>query len=176
VTADTRTSLAPAEIGDRLRAQFGDAIQDVSDRFGHAVVTVAPARYREIAELLRDDPDLAFDYYDFTAGVDLGDDGFEVVTHLYSTVRNHHVRLKVTCDRENPTCPSISDVYPGANWGERETWELFGIHFEGHPHLVKLLLPEPFEGHPLRKDFELMSRVAKPWPGAPEGEELEDDE
>jgi NADH-quinone oxidoreductase subunit C len=61
--------------------------------------------------------------------------------------------------------PTISDLYPGANWHERETWELFGIGFEGHPQLVKLLLPEQFEGHPLRKDFKLMTRVAKPWPG-----------
>src|SRR5438445_10496851 len=114
-TETSRSALTPAEIGDRLRAQFGDDIQDVADQFGHAVVTVAPARYREIAEFLSDDPDLAFDYYDFTAGVDLGDDGFEVITHLHSTGRNHGARLKVRCGRENPTCPSISAVYAGAN-------------------------------------------------------------
>ena len=174
--ARTGSALQPAEIGDRLRAQFGEDVLDVTDQFGHAVIGVAPARYREIATFLRDDPDLSLDYFDVTAGVDLGDEGFEVITHLYSTRHNHHVRLKVRCGRENPTCPTLSGVYPGANWGERETWELFGVHFEGHPHLVKLLLPEPFEGHPLRKDFELMTRVAKPWPGAPEGEELEDEE
>ena len=174
--ADTRTSLSPAEIGDRLRAQFGDDVQDVADQFGHAVVTVTQGRHHEIAQFLRDDPDLGFDYFDFTAGVDLGENGFEVVTHLYSTSRNHHVRLKLRCDKESPTAPTLSDLWSGANWHERETWELFGVHFVGHPHLVKLLLPEPFEGHPLRKDFELMSRVAKPWPGAPEGEEIEDDE
>ena len=68
-------------------------------------------------------------------------------------------------------CPASG---PGANWCERETWELFGIAFDGHPHLVKLVLPEQFEGHPLRKSFALMSREAKPWPGAVEGEEVED--
>jgi NADH-quinone oxidoreductase subunit C len=176
VEAGPRSSLSPAEIGDRLRAQFGDDVLDVADQFGHAVVSVTPARYRAIAEFVRDDPDIACDYFDFTAGVDLGDQGFQVITHVYSNARNHHVRLKVMCDRENPTCPTLSDIYAGANWGERETWELFGIHFDGHPHLVKLLLPEPFEGHPLRKDFELMTRVAKPWPGAPEGEEMDEDE
>ena len=98
-----------------------------------------------------------------------------MITHLFSTSRGHHVRLKVACDSESPRCPSLSAVYAGANWHERETWELFGIVFENHPHLVKLLLPEPFEGHPLRKDFELMSRVAKPWPGAVEGEEEEEE-
>src|ERR671931_676432 len=168
-------ALSPTEIGERLRAQFGDAIQDVADQAGHAVVTVVPERYPEVAEFLRDDPDLDLDFFDFTGGVDFGDRGFQVVTHLYSTIHSHHVRLKVVLPREDPRCPTLSSVYPGANWHERETWELFGIAFEGHPHLVKLLLPEPFEGHPLRKDFELMSRVAKPWPGAVEGEEEEEE-
>ena len=99
---------------------------------------------------------------------------FQVITHLFSTRHNHHVRLKVGL-ADGEACQSLSSVFPGANWHERETWELFGIVFEGHPHLVKLLLPEPFEGHPLRKDFELMSRVAKPWPGAVEGEEEEEE-
>ncbi|HSL66807.1 MAG TPA: NADH-quinone oxidoreductase subunit C, partial [Actinomycetota bacterium] len=97
--------------------------------------------------------------------------GLEVVTQLFSTARHHRARVKVPAEvresdeGEAPMAPSISDLYAGANWHERETWELFGIHFEGHPQLVKLLLPEQFEGHPLRKDFVLMSRVAKPWPG-----------
>jgi NADH-quinone oxidoreductase subunit C len=176
VSVRTRNPLQPRDVGDRLRAQFGDDILDVQDQFGHAVVAVNPAQYADVARFLRDDPDFALDFFDFTAGVDLGEQGFQVLTHLASTTHGHQVRLKVSCDRENPTCPSLSSVYPGANWHERETAELFGIVFEGHPHLVKLLLPEPFEGHPLRKDFELMSRVAKPWPGAVEGEEEEEEE
>ena len=72
-------------------------------------------------------------------------------------------------------CPTISDLWATCDWNERETAEMFGIRFEGHPQPVKLLLSEPFEGHPLRKDFPLMSREAKPWPGVPEGEEVEDD-
>ena len=192
-TGTSSRALAPAEIGDRLRAQFGDDILDVQDQSGHAVVSVTPSRYRELAQFLRDDPDLALDYFDFSAGVDMGggpsasEDGeegeaaapsgprFQVITHLFSIRHNHHVRLKVGLDGDEPRCQSLSSIYAGANWHERETWELFGIVFEGHPHLVKLLLPEPFEGHPLRKDFELMSRVAKPWPGAVEGEEDEEE-
>jgi NADH:ubiquinone oxidoreductase subunit C len=76
---------------------------------------------------------------------------------------------------DNPACPTISDLFPTANWHERETHEMFGIDFQGHPQQVKLLLSEPFEGHPLRKDFRLMSREAKPWPGAVEGEEEEEE-
>ncbi|HZB01059.1 MAG TPA: NADH-quinone oxidoreductase subunit C [Actinomycetota bacterium] len=77
---------------------------------------------------------------------------------------------------DDPVCPTVSDLFPTSNWHERETREMFGIRFEGHPKQVKLLLSEPFEGAPLRKDFPLMSREAKPWPGAVEGEDLEDEE
>jgi NADH-quinone oxidoreductase subunit C len=139
-------------------------------------VTVTASRYREVVQTLRDDEDFGLDFFDFLSAVDYPDRGqLEVVTHLYSTRRNHHVRLKVVVSRDEPRCPTLSDMYPGANWHEREAWELFGIVFEGHPHLVKLVLPEPFEGHPLRKDFTLMSREAKVWPGAVEGEEAEEE-
>jgi NADH-quinone oxidoreductase subunit C len=174
--ADSPARLKPAEIIDRLRARFGDDIPEVDEPHGQAVLRVAPHRYREVALTLRDDPDLAFDFFDFTTAVDWKEKGFDVVTQLYSTAKRHHVRLKVACDRENPVCPSLHQLYPGANWFERETWELFGIIFEGHPQLVKLVLPEQFEGFPARKEFLLMSRIVKPWPGAVEGEEGEEEE
>jgi NADH-quinone oxidoreductase subunit C len=140
------------------------------------VVTITEPRYRELITVLRDDPEFDCDYFDFLTAVDFPDQQqFEVVVHLYSNARNHHVRVKLRIARDQPVAPSIHDLYAGANWFEREAWELFGIVFDGHPHLVKLVLPEPFEGHPLRKDFELMSRVAKPWPGAAEGEEGEEE-
>ncbi len=170
-----RRPLPPPEVEERLRARFGEDILASEEQGGHAVVTLPASRYHEVATFLRDDPDLAMDFLDFTSGVDLGERGMEVVTHLYSTTHAHNVRLKVLCDASNPRCPTLSDVYPGANWHERETTEMFGIVFEGHPQPVRLLLSERFEGHPLRKDFRLMSREAKPWPGAIEGEE-EDEE
>jgi NADH-quinone oxidoreductase subunit C len=173
--ASSRRPLPVADVGNALRAQFGQDLADVADRDGHAVVTIAPARYRELIAVLRDDPEFDCDYFDFLSAVDYPEAGeFEVVTHLYSNAHNHHVRVKVRIPREDARVDTIHDIYPGANWSERECWELFGIVFEGHPHLVKLVLPEPFEGHPLRKDFELMSRVAKPWPGEAEGEEIEE--
>ncbi len=174
--ASSPRPLPPPDVESRLRAQFGDDILEFGDQFGDAVATVSAARYREIVTFLRNEPDLAFDYLDFTAGVDYQDQGFEVVTHLFSIRHHHNVRLKVRVSREDPRCPTLSDIYPGANWHERETAEMFGIEFEGHPQPVKLLLPEPFEGNPLRKDFPLMSREAKPWPGAVEGEEEEEEE
>ncbi|HEX9235806.1 MAG TPA: NADH-quinone oxidoreductase subunit C [Actinomycetota bacterium] len=174
--ASSPSPLSPAEIANRLRAQFGDDIVETEDVHGHAVAKVKPERYQEVARFLRDDPALGFDLFDFLAAVDYTpkDGGFQVVAHLYSTTNRHNVRLKVDCDAAEPRCPTLSDVYPGANWHEREAAELFGVVFDGHPHLVKLLLPEQFEGHPLRKDFALMTREAKPWPGAAEGEEIEE--
>ncbi len=173
--ASSRRPLSPSEIGERLRAQFGEDVRSSDDVFGHAVVTVGPERFEEMATFLRDEPDLDFDYFDFLTGVDYRPKGrgFEVVTHLYSTRLNHHVRLKLECDAEDPHCPTLSGIWPGANWHERETWELFGVMFDGHPHLVKLVLPEQFEGYPLRKDFALMTREAKPWPGGVEGADEE---
>ncbi|MBN2840666.1 MAG: NADH-quinone oxidoreductase subunit C [Coriobacteriia bacterium] len=125
---------------------------------------------------LRDEPDFACDYCDFTAGVDRGEAGIEIVTHVFSTSHKHNVRVKVVLPPDRLVCPTISDIYPTANWHERETMEMFGVTFDNHPMPVRLLLAEAFEGNPLRKDFELMSRVVKPWPGAVEGEEEEEEE
>jgi NADH-quinone oxidoreductase subunit C len=165
--------LPPPEIESRLRAHFGDAITAFDDQHGHAVAAVSRDRYHDIVRFLRDEPELAFDFLDFTAAVDFGD-RFELVTHLHSLSNNHEVRLKLPMPKDDAVCPTISDLFPGANWHERETMEMFGIQFVGHPLPVKLLLPEPFEGNPLRKDFVLMSRQAKPWPGAVEEEEEEE--
>ena len=170
------TALSPDELGSRLRARFGQDVQDLVEQHGHAVATVTAERYRDICRFLRDEPEIACEYCDFTAGVDFGpEDGFEVVTHLFSIRHHHNVRLKVKLPHDDPVCPTVSDLFPTADWHERETREMFGIRFEGHPKPVKLLLSEPFEGNPLRKDFPLMTREAKPWPGAVEGEEEEEE-
>ena len=167
--------LPAAEITSRLQARFGRDLVEGAEAHGQASVRIVPERYRELALTLRDDADFACDFFDFTSAVDRGEEGFDVVTQVWSTARRHGIQVKVACEREDPQCPSLVEVYPGANWHERETWELFGIRFEGHPQLVKLVLPEQFEGFPLRKDFALMSRVAKPWPGVEEGVEEEEE-
>jgi NADH-quinone oxidoreductase subunit C len=153
--------LPPPEVETRVRAQFGDDVLAFEDQFGHSVVTVSIERYRELMRFLRDEPDFACDYCDFTAGVDRGEAGIEIVTHVFSTSHKHNVRVKVVLPPDRLVCPTISDIYPTANWHERETMEMFGVTFDNHP---------------LRKDFELMSRVVKPWPGAVEGEEEEEEE
>jgi NADH-quinone oxidoreductase subunit C len=168
--------LSPDDAASRLRARFGDDVVDVIDQHGHTAVTVTRARYHDVCRFVRDEPEFACDYADFTSGVDWGEErGFEVVTHLFSTRHHHNVRVKVAVPYDDPTLASVSDLWSTCDWHERETAEMFGIRFEGHPQPVKLLLSEPFEGHPLRKDFSLMTREAKPWPGAVEGEEEEEE-
>jgi NADH-quinone oxidoreductase subunit C len=165
-----------ADISSRLRARFGDDVLDAQESFGHAVARVNAARWHDVVAFARDDADLALDYCDFVSVVDRLEEGFEIVAHLASTARRHHLRLKALVPREAPRIASVADLFPTANWHERECMEMFGVEMVGHPEPVKLLLPEQFEGHPMRKDFVLMSREAKPWPGAAEGEEEDEDE
>ena len=94
-----------------------------------------------------------------------GDTRFQILARLYSTIRHIGVTLKADLDDESPRIQTWTGEYPGADWCERETAEMFGFDFEGHPNLVKLYLPGEFEGFPLRKDFPLLAREVKPWPG-----------
>ena len=94
-----------------------------------------------------------------------GETRFQILARVYSTVRHAGVTLKADLDDDAPTIDTWSQVYAGANWHERETWEMYGFQFVGHPHLAHLYLPGEFEGFPLRKDFPLLSREVKPWPG-----------
>ncbi|HWM15933.1 MAG TPA: NADH-quinone oxidoreductase subunit C [Microbacterium sp.] len=173
----TRSSLlSPDESGSRLRARFGADVVDVAGQHGHTVVTVSRDRYHDVCRFLRDEPEFACDYADFTSGVDWGEErGYEILTHLFSTTHHHNVRVKVVVPYDDAVVATVSDLWATCDWHERETAEMFGIRFEGHPMPVKLLLSEPFEGNPLRKDFVLMTREAKPWPGAVEGEEDEEE-
>jgi NADH-quinone oxidoreductase subunit C len=94
-----------------------------------------------------------------------GDTRFQVIARLYSTIRHIGVTLKVDLDEANPQLETWTGEYPGADWCERETWEMYGFDFVGHPNLIKLYLPGEFEGFPMRKDFPLLAREVKPWPG-----------
>lgn len=145
-----------------------DAVSRHEESCGQLSIWVDPSRWVEVATLLRDDPRLHFDFVTFLTAVDLETDGFEIVANLYSVRRIHRVLLKTIVGREAPRLPTLSQVWKGMNWCERETWEQFGIQFDGHPNLVKLLLPVEFDGYPLRKDFLLMTREAKEWPGEKE--------
>jgi NADH-quinone oxidoreductase subunit C len=112
--------------------------------------------------------ELECDFFDWLGVVDLGGTGFEVVAHVWSTSHRYGLLVRTRVPVDAPAAPSIVSVYPGAAWHEREGHEMFGVDFPGHPDLAPLLLAPEFEGHPLRKDFVLASRVVKPWPGAVE--------
>ncbi|MFH8659628.1 NADH-quinone oxidoreductase subunit C [Streptomyces afghaniensis] len=134
-------------------------------------VDVPPATWISALETARDR--LTCTYFDWLSAVDEPGTGFRVTAHVAALSPLRRLLLRTTVPHEAPTLPSAVGVYAGAAWHERETHEMFGITFEGHPALDHLLLPENFEGHPLRKDFVLAARVAKAWPGAKEPGESE---
>jgi NADH-quinone oxidoreductase subunit C len=101
-----------------------------------------------------------------------GETRFQVFARLHSTRRKLGITLKADLDDDEPRVPSIHDIYFGADWHERETWEMYGFAFEGHPYLHHIYLPGEFEGFPLRKDFPLLAREVKPWPGIVDVEDL----
>jgi NADH:ubiquinone oxidoreductase subunit C len=179
VLARQDRALSPDEQVALLRDRLGDdAVLDVTDAYGTVTVTVAPDRWLDVVERCRDEEQLAYDMFDCLVGVDAREEGFDVILVLYATSIGTRVALRARCPggREAPTLPSVTGLFRGANWGERETWDMFGIEFEGHPGLEpRLLTVENFEGWPLRKDFPLASRVAKPWPGVKEPAELDED-
>lgn len=166
--------MTPEQVGTRLAELLGlsaDETATVSGGgpgFARATVDVPAARWADAIRAARDDAQLTCDFFDWLSAVDDQDEGFTVVAHLWSTTARHGVLVRTRLPRQEPVLASVVPLYPGAAWHERETHEMFGVDFAGHADLQPLLLPPEFEGHPLRKEFVLASRVAKPWPGAKE--------
>jgi NADH-quinone oxidoreductase subunit C len=168
--------MTPEEVGAALVAALGaeepseDAVPVATvsggDQWARATVDVPPGQWTTAVRTARDR--LGCDFFDWLSAVDELERGYAVVAHLWSTGQRHGVLVRTRVPRENPALDTIVDLFPGAAWHERETHEMFGVDFRGHPNLTPLLLPPEFEGHPLRKDFVLATRVAKPWPGAKE--------
>jgi NADH-quinone oxidoreductase subunit C len=155
----------PPAPADMWRERFGDGISS-EETHGGLAVGVPVELWLEALRFARDE--LACDFFDWLTGVDELEDGFAIVAHVYSLERRHHLLIRTRVPRDEPRLPTATGVYRGAAWHERETFEMFGVVFEDHPDLKALLLPDGFEGHPLRKEFVLAARVAKPWPGAKE--------
>ncbi|MDP9395414.1 MAG: NADH-quinone oxidoreductase subunit C, partial [Actinomycetota bacterium] len=133
--------------------------------YGVPCVDVPAERWVEALRLARDE--LGCTYFDWLCAVD-EIDGFHVVTHLFAIESGYSLLVRTWLPPQAPALATATGVFAGASWHERETHEMFGIDFVGHPRLDPLLLPEGFEGHPLRKSFVLASRAAKPWPGGKE--------
>jgi NADH-quinone oxidoreductase subunit C len=181
-----------AKILGRLGRTLGDDIVESASAFGTLVVRVKPDAWRRAAEVSK--TELQCDYLSFVAGIDwqpapreggevagassapvqptemtfgaAGSAGrFQLLAHVESTAHKWGVSIKTDLDEGAPRAESWVSVYPGADWHERECWEMYGVSFDGHPSLRHLYLPSEFEGHPLRKDFPLLARQVKPWPG-----------
>ncbi|MBS1114600.1 MAG: hypothetical protein H6Q93_46 [Nitrospirae bacterium] len=159
--------MEPLEIAERIREVFPEEVLAVSEFRGQVSVTLRKTRIRDVSRYLHDDPELYFDYLIDVCGVDyLGkkEKRFEVVYHLYSIKHRRMIRLKAEVGEEDLTIDSVTSVWIGANWHERETFDLFGITFSGHPDLRRILMPEDWEGHPLRKDYPLKGPATE-WQG-----------
>ena len=132
-----------------------EAVEDARIFRGEVTIYVSSPLFLKVCEFLRDDPALKFNFLADVTALDLypQEPRFEVVFHLLSLETAERLRLKVRVDGENPRCYSAYPVWPAANAFEREVFDLFGINFEGHPDLRRIVLPDEFEGFPLRKDY-----------------------
>ena len=143
-----------ASIHARLRERFGDAVGDLTGSGRTVGATVEPARIAEVAAWLRREPALLFDCLSTLAGVDYPKRSvIQVVYVLYSYRLRHWLTLRVDAPRDDPRVPTVTGVWSAADWQEREAFDLLGVQFEGHPDLRRILMPEDWPGHPLRKDF-----------------------
>ena len=139
--------------------------------YGVVVGDVDRARWPEVVAGAREQ---GYVFFDLLTAVDLEADGFDVVLRLWDPLRREGLVLRTRCPRDDARVPTLTGQFAGAGWHERATAELFGIAFDGHD-TARLLLPDSFDGHPLRKDFVLAARVAKRWPGAKEPGESDAD-
>ncbi len=193
---------AHAGLLERFEASLGGSVLDHAPLFGTPVIRVRRDAWRAAGELARHT--LECDYLSFIAGIDwmpspregdeaggdtsapvqpqettygvTGSDGrFQVFARVQSTRHHWGLILKADVDETALLVQSWVPVYPGADWHERECWEMYGFVFDGHPALRHLYLPSAFEGHPLRKDYPLLARVVKPWPGLVDVEAMPDE-
>ncbi len=151
----------PLQIAKMIEEKFAGQVLETQTYAGQVSVTVKREMIRDICLYLRDEPSLRMDHLADLTAVDYsrypGDNGprFEAVYNLISTEYRHRIRLKARMPEEDPRIDTVSSVWQTANWHERETFDLMGIRFSGHPDLRRILLPEDWEGHPLRKEYPL---------------------
>jgi NADH-quinone oxidoreductase subunit C len=153
-------SEALQSLSAHLAGKFGEKIARSEIAYGELTVTVAPEDIVALATFLRDDPACQFVSMIDVSGADYPSRAkrFDVLYHLLSPRKNLRIRVRVMTDEDTPV-PSVTGVYPGADWFERETYDLYGVLFSGHPDLRRLLTDYGFDGHPLRKDFPLTGFV-----------------
>jgi NADH-quinone oxidoreductase subunit C len=141
-----------------LQGSHAESVVEVIQAFGEITIVVPRERIVELCEYLKMTPEFEFNMLADICGVDRGpeeDPRFEVNYHLFSTTKFHRLRLKVVVGEEDARVPTVTNVWRTANWHERETFDMFGVRFDGHPDLRRILLPDDWQGHALRKDFPL---------------------
>jgi NADH-quinone oxidoreductase subunit C len=145
--------LTTAQIAELLRSIHSGAEFALEETVPEAVIRVPVETLREAARTLRDDPRLHFDCLMCLSAVDRPDE-LQVVYHLYSMEHGHRCALRCGVPKDHPEIPTVSDLWPAAEWHEREAFDMMGIRFSGHPDPRRILCPDDWEGHPLRKDYQ----------------------
>jgi NADH-quinone oxidoreductase subunit C len=146
--------MGPNEIRDKIESSIPGAVLAFEEEVFDPWAKIDSGRIVDVCRLMHDDPELCFETMMCLSGVDWPKENIlQVVYHFYSIKHNHKFVLKVDTPRDDPRIPSVTQVYKFADWQEREVYDLFGIVFEGHPDLRRILLPFDWEGHPLRKDY-----------------------
>ncbi|MHB0998932.1 MAG: NADH-quinone oxidoreductase subunit C [Armatimonadota bacterium] len=143
---------ASEEIRQSILQNFANSVEDAGDISGVPTFYINAKKIVDVCAYLKQTDELKFDYLTSLSAVDWPD-RFDVVYHLYSISHKHYVTLKVKLDKKNPVIQSVVSVWKAANWQEREVYDMFGIEFEGHPDLTRILLEPSWEGFPLRKDY-----------------------
>ncbi len=156
--------MTPEEISKLLKSEFGEAIVEIVLDGGHPYVQVDVARWLEVAKFLRDDARLAFNFLRAVTSLDLVADGKLACVYDFDQLPTSNLTelpagtcefaVRVVIDAADPVIPSVAQLWPTANWHEREAFDLMGIRFSGHPDLRRILCPDDWVGHPLRKDYE----------------------
>ncbi len=149
--------MEPLEIVEKIRERFPNEIVHAVQFRDQVSVSVKREKIFEICRFIAEDPGIHMDYLSDLCGVDYPerDYRFEVVYNLYSIKYRHRIRIKALIPADNPSIDSVVPIWSGANWHEREACDMFGIVFKGHPDLRRILMPDDWDGHPLRKDYPL---------------------
>ena len=140
-------------IEQAISDRFPEVVEESTEISGVPTLYIRASAIVDVCAFLKESPDLRFDYLMSMTAIDWPD-RFETVYHLYSITAKHYVTLKVKLDKANPTILSVTSVWKSADWQEREVYDMFGIKFEGHPDLRRILLEQDWEGFPLRKDYD----------------------
>jgi NADH-quinone oxidoreductase subunit C len=148
----------PSQIAAALQREQPDWVSEITTALGETTIVVARAHIVAACEFLKTTPGYEFNFLADLCGFDRGPEEeprLEVNYHLFSTTKHHRLRLKVLLNEEDAHVPTVTTVWRTADWHERETYDLFGVIFDGHPDLRRILLPDDWQGHALRKDFPL---------------------